>query len=108
MYEAKRAWSHESGGRNVTMARFAAITPNGVGAVDRPVVDQTGLKGTVDYSLEWIQVAANVRFGAEFHPDESAPTFEQAMRQQLGIKMVSQKSPVDFFVVDHVERPSPN
>jgi uncharacterized protein (TIGR03435 family) len=97
----------KSGGRDVPMARIAAIL-TGVGGVDRPMVDQTGLQGTVDYSLEWIQVAANVPFGAEFHPDESAPTFEEALKEQLGIKMVSEKGSVDFFIVDHVEHPSEN
>jgi uncharacterized protein (TIGR03435 family) len=97
----------KSGGRDVPMSRFAAIL-TGVGVVDRPMVDQTGLQGTVDYSLEWMQVAANVTFGAEFHPDESAPTFEEALKEQLGLKMVSQKGPVDFFVVDHLEHASEN
>jgi uncharacterized protein (TIGR03435 family) len=97
----------KSGGRDVPMSRFAAIL-TGVGVVDRPMVDQTGLQGTVDYSLEWIQVAANVPFGAEFHPDESAPTFEEALKEQLGLKMVSQKGPVDFFIVDHLEHASEN
>jgi uncharacterized protein (TIGR03435 family) len=97
----------KDGGRDVPMSRFAAIL-TGVGVVDRPMMDQTGLQGTVDYSLEWIQVAANVPFGAEFHPDESAPTFEEALKQQLGIKMVSEKGSVDFFIVDHVEHASEN
>jgi uncharacterized protein (TIGR03435 family) len=97
----------KAGGRDVPMARFAVIM-GGVGVVDRPMVDETGLKGTVDYSLEWRQVAGNVGFGGNFDPDESAPTFEEALRDQLGIKMVSQKGPVDFFIVDHIESPSAN
>jgi uncharacterized protein (TIGR03435 family) len=97
----------KSGGRDVPMARFAAII-TGVGVVDRPMVDHTGIKGTVDYTLEWGKVAANVGFGATFEPDESAPTFEEALKKQLGIKMVSQKGPVETFIVDHVEHPSSN
>jgi uncharacterized protein (TIGR03435 family) len=97
----------KSGGRDVPMSRFAAIM-TGVGVVDRPMVDHTGLQGTVDYSLEWILVAANVPFGAEFHPDESAPTFEEALKEQLGLKMVPEKGRVDFFIVDHVEHASEN
>jgi uncharacterized protein (TIGR03435 family) len=97
----------KSGGRDVTMALLAGILV-GVGVVDRPMVDETGLKGTVDFSLEWRQVAGNVGFGGKFDPDESAPTFQEALRDQLGIKMVSQKSPVDFFIVDHIESPSAN
>jgi uncharacterized protein (TIGR03435 family) len=49
-----------------------------------------------------------VASGADFHPDESAPTFEEALKERLGIKMVSHKGPVDFFVVDHLEHPSEN
>lgn len=97
----------KSGGRDVPMSRFAAVL-TGVGVVDRPMVDQTGLQGTVDYNLEWMQVAANVPSGAEFHPDESAPTFEEALKEQLGLKMVSEKGPVDFFIVDHLEHASEN
>ena len=98
----------KNGGRNVPLTRFAAITPAGVGGVDRPVIDQTGIKEPVDYYLEWQQVAGNVPFGTGFHPDESAPTFDEALKQQLGLKLVPQKGPIDFFVVDHIEHPSEN
>jgi uncharacterized protein (TIGR03435 family) len=95
------------GGRDVPMARIAAIM-TGVGVVDRPMVDETGIKGTVDYSLEWRLARENVVPGAPFNPDESAPTFDQALKDQLGIKMVPQKGSIEFFVVDHIEHPSPN
>ncbi|MDP9051906.1 MAG: TIGR03435 family protein [Acidobacteriota bacterium] len=75
------------GGRDVPVARIAAIM-TGVGVVDRPMVDETGIKGTVDYSLEWRLAAA--------------------LKEQLGIKMVSKKGPMEFFVTDHVEHPSAN
>jgi bla regulator protein BlaR1 len=96
-----------SGGRDVPMSRFAAIL-TGVGVVDRPMQDETGLQGTVDYNLEWIQAAANVASGADFHPDESAPTFDEALKEQLGIKMASHKGPVNFFIIEHLEHPSDN
>jgi uncharacterized protein (TIGR03435 family) len=41
-----------------------------------------------------------------FNPDESAPSIDQALKEQLGIKMVSKKGPAS--VVDHIEHPSPN
>ena len=97
----------KDGGRDVSMSRFAAII-TGVGQVDRPMVDQTGLDGNVDYTLEWKQVATNMGIGATSEPDDSAPTFEEALRQQFGIKMVSQQGPVELFFVDHIEQPSPN
>jgi uncharacterized protein (TIGR03435 family) len=98
----------KTGGRDVPLARFAAITAPGVGAVDRPVTDKTGLPGTVDFTLEWQQVAQNVRPGQEFHPDESAPPFAEALKEQLGLKLIPDRGLVEFFVVDHVEHPSAN
>lgn len=95
------------GGRNVSMASFAAVE-TGVGEVDRPMVDETGLKKNVDYTLEWAKARGNMGAGARVDADESAPTFKEALQDQLGIKMVSKKGPVDIFVLDHIEHPSPN
>jgi uncharacterized protein (TIGR03435 family) len=97
----------KSGGRDVSMARFAAIM-TGVGVVDRPMVDQTGLKGTVDFNLEWKRMALQLPRGATLEPDENAPTFQQALKEQLGIKMVSRKGPAELFFIDHIEKPSQN
>jgi uncharacterized protein (TIGR03435 family) len=97
----------KSGGRDVPLSRFAAII-TGVGAVDRPMVDETGITGNVDYVLEWAKVAANVGYGAKLETDESAPTFEEALRQQLGLRMVPEKGPVMMVRVDHIEHPTPN
>jgi uncharacterized protein (TIGR03435 family) len=97
----------KTGGRDVSMARFAAII-TGVGVVDRPMIDQTGIKGTIDYSLEWRRVSIQLPPGATVEPDEDAPTFQQAMKEQLGIRMVSRKGPSELFFIDHVEKPSEN
>jgi uncharacterized protein (TIGR03435 family) len=97
----------KSGGRDVSMTRFAAIM-TGEGVVGRPMVDQTGLKETVDYSLEWRRVAEQVAPGARLEPDEDAPTFQEALKEQLGINMISRKGPTELFFVDHVEKPSEN
>jgi uncharacterized protein (TIGR03435 family) len=97
----------KNGGRDVPISRLATGL-TGVGVVDRPMVDETGIKGNVDYSLEWRLAAANVVPGASFNPDESAPTFDEALKEQLGIKMVSKKGPMEFFVADHIEHPSAN
>jgi uncharacterized protein (TIGR03435 family) len=97
----------KSGGRDVSMARFTAIM-TGVGVVERPMVDRTGINGTVDYTLEWRKVADQVARGAPLELDEDAPTFADALKEQLGIKMQSEKGPSELFFVDHIEKPSDN
>jgi uncharacterized protein (TIGR03435 family) len=97
----------KGGGRDIPMTLLADKI-GGSGVIDRPVVDETGIRGNVDYSLEWQLAAANLVPGQAFNPDESAPSIDQALKQQLGIKLVSKKGPAEFFVVDHLEHPSPN
>jgi uncharacterized protein (TIGR03435 family) len=95
------------GGRDVSIP---AILSNvqGISVIGRPMVDQTGIKGDVDFHFEWMKVAANTTNPQNFHPDEDAPTFVEAMKEQLGLKLVPEKGPVEFFVVDHVEHPTAN
>jgi len=96
----------KEGGRAVDMTLVASVL-TGVGVIDRPLIDQTGL-GPVDFNLEWKLAPENVMPGRPYNPDESAPSFQEALEDQLGIKMVSRKGPIQFFVVDHLAHPSPN
>lgn len=80
-------------------ARFIVGLSNFVGRI---VVDKTGLTGYYDIDLKWT-------------PDESPtsdpnapPDLFTALEEQLGLKLVSTKAPVDVLVIDHVERPSEN
>ena len=82
---------------------------NGQGNLGRPVLDQTGLSGTFDFSLEWTPEARGpLSPGVDSPPDQSGPTFLQALKDQLGLKLESTKGPVELLVIDHVERPSEN
>ncbi len=60
--------------------------------VGRPVLDQTGLRGIYVFYVEW---------GA----DED---FLPAMQEQLGLKLESQKGPVDVLTIDSIEKPTLN
>ncbi len=75
------------------------------GDVDRPVLGQTGLAGTFDFSFEWTLPLPGP---SPSRPSESGPTFLEALKDQLGLKLDSQKGPVDVLVIDHVEEPSAN
>ncbi len=94
-------------GRNVTIDFIAKSLTPGVGQ-GRPLVDRTTLTGTFDFNIEWApEIPGPVKPGAEEQPDRG-PTFEEALREQLGFKLESQKGPIPVFVVDHLEHPSEN
>jgi uncharacterized protein (TIGR03435 family) len=71
----------------------------------RVVVDQTGLTGTYDFTLKWgpEQTAAAGQESIAVDPPLLA-----AIQQQLGLKLVETKGPVEVLVIDHVELPSEN
>jgi uncharacterized protein (TIGR03435 family) len=69
---------------------------------DRPVVDQTGLAGRYDFKLRYTYDEAHAT-----DPD-APPGLFTAIQEQLGLKLDPVKAPIDVFVIDHVERPSPN
>jgi uncharacterized protein (TIGR03435 family) len=101
------------GGRDVTMEVIAEATIHGfgslVGEVDRPVVDQTGLKGRYDYTLQLPPGTLSFSVTPNAPPANSTGTpFLEALREQLGLKLISSKGPIRRLVIDHVEQPSGN
>lgn len=79
----------------------------------RPVVDKTGLIGNFDYSLKWTpdRMAATVKVSDNVTTADtgaSGPLLFTALQDQLGLKLESQKAPVEILVIDHVEPPSAN
>lgn len=96
--------------RNATMADFA----DGMQAsfMDRPVVNQTGLTDRYDFLLKWTPDGSQSGLGEKMPPpadDANAPPgLYTAIQEQLGLKLVSTKAPVDVLVIDHIEMPSEN
>jgi uncharacterized protein (TIGR03435 family) len=70
--------------------------------MDRPLVDQTALTGPYDFKLTYSYDVAP-EAGAD-----AAPTIFTAIKEQLGLKFEPMKAPVEAFVIDHIERPTPN
>jgi uncharacterized protein (TIGR03435 family) len=104
------AANHEMllGSRNTTMELIADSLPS-VDRLGRPVVDQTGLSGRFDFTLQWTpEPSSPAQSGADAPLDSPGTTFLEALKDQLGMKLKSTRAPVDFLVVDHVERPSEN
>ena len=61
----------------------------------QPVVDKTGLTGTYDFTLSY--APAN-------DANSSLPDFFTALQEQLGLKLQPEKIPVDFLVIDRVDK----
>jgi uncharacterized protein (TIGR03435 family) len=96
--------------RNSPMSQFTAVLQN---STDRPVVDQTGLTGRYDFSLNFTPDASmTALLGGPPPPPgdnpEAAPDLFAAFQQQLGLKLEPARAPVDVLVIDKVEKPSEN
>ena len=100
-------------GRRVTMARLAiGLSPS----TNRIVLDQTGLAGDFDLDLHWTpDLSLLPRAGrAPGEPvfingqalDPNGPSLFTALQEQLGLKLESQRGPVEILVIDGAERPT--
>ena len=74
----------------------------------RMVVDKTGLTG---YYTLVLQSASTEPLGAP--PGSAAtatelPSIFTAVQEQLGLKLVSSRAPVEVLVIDSVQRPTPD
>ncbi|MGC2618972.1 MAG: TIGR03435 family protein [Acidobacteriaceae bacterium] len=79
---------------------------------NRPILDKTGLAGTFDFSLQWTPESmfahGKAADPAAATDDPPGPSIFTALQDQLGLKLESQKAPVEVLVIDHVEPPSAN
>lgn len=91
------------GGRDMTINAIADWL-EGAGESERPMLERTGLNGTFDFILEFDPES----LGIDVSPDNSAPTFTEAIREQLGLQVQKENGTVSIFVVDNVEYPSSN
>jgi uncharacterized protein (TIGR03435 family) len=72
-------------------------------AVDRPLVDKTGLADTYDIKLE-----ATPEFRIEHNPQPEDISVFTAVQEQLGLKLEPARANIQILVVDHIDSPSDN
>ena len=72
------------------------------GYMDKPVLDNTGLKGRYDFTLTWTPEMTAVS------DPSAAPGVFTAFQEQLGLKLQLTKEPTGVLVVERLERPSEN
>jgi uncharacterized protein (TIGR03435 family) len=78
---------------NITLQQFGSALRLFVGGF--PVVDETGIKGNFDIRLQ---------FAKEGDDNSSLPSIFTALQEQLGLKLVSGKVPLEMIEIDHVDR----
>ena len=83
---------------NVSMTEFAQQLTE-LRGIDLPVLDRTGIQGVYDITLK---SAASAMLEA------NGPSLFTLIQEQLGLKLVAAKDPVDVVVVDHAEEPTEN
>lgn len=89
----------------VTLDQFAHSplwTPIG----QRFVINRTGLTGTYDFTLRWR--SDDLHEAGTVQGESDLPYLFDAIREQLGLKVVDSKAPLEVLVIDNLERPSKN
>lgn len=79
-------------GRATDMTVLASMLGRPLGA---PVVDKTGIKGTFDFEFNFAPVESL---------DSSLPSIFTALQEQLGLRLESQKVPLQMLVIDKCQR----
>jgi uncharacterized protein (TIGR03435 family) len=104
-----RGFQGGSGELTALGADMAALATRLSAIVGLPVIDRTALTGRFDFKLQWTPDSP-VQMKSPDEPvaaSEHGPSIFTAV-QQLGLKLESQKRPVDIIVIDSVEKPSSN
>jgi len=68
--------------------------------LDRPVLDQTGLKGVYDFSVD----LSGLGFNGKEPEDPNAPSIFTTVQRDLNLKLESRKQPIDILVVDYANK----
>lgn len=100
--------------QSANMAGLADALSTQVGS---NILDRTGISGFYDIKLEWtpdesesplFKGPPDGKAAAAPAPDAAGPSIFTAIQEQLGLKLESQKGPVEMFIIDHIEKASEN
>ena len=100
----------------MAMERFAVQLSTMTGG--RKVIDKTGITGLYDIEISYApdsqmmpQLVRQGPPGADGPvpvAEPTGPTIFTAIQEQLGLKLEADKTPLEYFVIDGVEKPSDN
>jgi|SRR6185437_13603192 len=75
----------------------------------RPVIDETGLIGQYNFTLEWSpDPNVSTPSGDAGTLPAIGASLETALKQQMGLRLESKKGPVQVYIIEKVERPTEN
>ena len=96
-------------GRGVSMSYLCWFLGQQTQDKERPVIDRTGLTGTYDFKLSFIPEQLT-NGDPDRLPTElrRLPSLFAALKEQLGLRLVPENGPVQYLVIEHVDRPSPD
>lgn len=82
-----------AGSRNSTIAEIAQILAS-ISNLDHPIVDQTGLSGRYDFTLEWSPATGHpAELATDSPPNDAGVTFLEALHEQLGMRVLAARAP---------------
>jgi uncharacterized protein (TIGR03435 family) len=74
-----------------------------------PVLDKTGLGGVYDFTLRWTPALDEASIGRSVpSPSAAGSAIFTALTEQLGLRLVAQKVPVEVLVIDSAGKPTEN
>ena len=92
--------------RSITMQELTSLLSQ---LMRRPVVDETGLTGEFDLDVFFQPEGLG---GALVGPPpvslSDAPALTTALQDDLGLRLVPRRGPIDVLVIDRIERPTEN
>ena len=91
---------------------FASILSRQPELGGKIVLDKTGLQGNYSFTFQWTPENLSAIGGQPGEgaaaSDPSGTSLFAALREQLGLKLVATKAPVDTIVIESIEKPSVN
>lgn len=76
---------------------------------ERPVINKTGLDKNFDFTLAFLPELPPGFDKSRLPPEMlDRPSIFDALKEQLGLKLQPEKGPVEYYVIDHVEKPATN
>jgi uncharacterized protein (TIGR03435 family) len=103
--DANGEWRSIVRGAKLSMPKLAKQL---VTVTTRPVMDRTGIVGDFNYNIEFAPLTPPPDSVLRGRPLVSGPPLSTALEETMGLHLEPARVPVEFLVIERVERPSEN